>query len=188
MEQAELRPVSSRDKDWWSQMDEGYWQALLEQGEVAAEVVAPLDPHEILSTLDLETNTAPAARAHELDEEGDGDQGWQRAQEAMDTGESFTLEVTGANRGGLLVEWNGLQGFVPASHLCEAPRQQDPRQRISDLARHIGNQVTVRIIEVDPQQLRLVFSERAAQSSFRAPATILNNLTPGDVREGASPT
>ncbi|HSJ55432.1 MAG TPA: S1 RNA-binding domain-containing protein [Anaerolineae bacterium] len=186
MEQAELRLVPSRDKDWWSQIDEGYWQALLEQGEVAAEVVAPLDPHEILSTLDLETNGGPAIRFHELDEErdADADQGWERAQQAMDRGESFTLEVTGANRGGLLVDWNGLQGFIPASHLSEAPRQMDPRQRISELARHIGGQVAVRIIEVDPQQARLVFSERAAQSSFRAPATILNNLAPGDVCEG----
>ncbi|RPI55831.1 MAG: S1 RNA-binding domain-containing protein [Chloroflexi bacterium] len=186
MEQAELRLVPSRDRDWWSQIDEGHWQALLEQGEVAAEVVAPVDPHEILSTLDLETNAGPANRFHELDEEGEADaeQGWERAQQAMDRGESFTLEVTGANRGGLLVDWNGLQGFIPASHLCEAPRQMDPRQRISELARHIGGQMAVRIIEVEPQQSRLVFSERAAQSSFRAPATVLNNLVPGDVCEG----
>jgi small subunit ribosomal protein S1 len=186
MEQAELRPVSLQEKDWWSQMDEGYWQAILEQGEVAAEVVAPLDPHEILSSLDLETNVGPANRFHEPDEEGEGgtDQCWEKAQEAMDGGASFTLEVTGANRGGLLVDWNGLQGFIPASHLCEAPRQQDPRQRISELARHIGAQMSVRIIEVDPQQSRLVFSERAAQSSFRAPATVLSNIVPGDIREG----
>jgi small subunit ribosomal protein S1 len=186
MEQAELRLVPSQDKHWWNQIDEGHWQALLEQGEAASEVVAPLDPHEILSTLDLETNAGSANRFHPLDPEGevDADKGWERAQQAMDSGESFNLEVTGANRGGLLVEWNGLQGFIPASHLCEAPRQQDPRQRISELARHVGVQVAARIIEVDPQQSRLVFSERAAQSSFRAPATVLSGLMPGDVCEG----
>ncbi len=186
MEQAELQPVPSRDKRWWSQIDEGYWQALLEQGEVATEVVAPLDPHEILSTLDMETNAGPPHRCHEVDEEGevDSEQDWQRAQQAMDSGESFTLEVTGANRGGLLVDWNGLQGFIPASHLCEAPRQQDPRQRMSELARYVGLRLSARIIEVDAQQSRLVFSERAAQSSFRAPATILNSLMPGDICEG----
>lgn len=186
MEQTELRPVPSQDKEWWSRIDEGYWRALIEQGEVAAESVAPLDPHEILSTLDMEGNAGPVNRIHELDEEGEAaaDQGWERAQQAMDRGESFVLEVTGANRGGLLVDWNGLQGFIPASHLCEAPRQQDPRQRISDLAKYVGAQVAARIIEVDPQQARLVFSERAAQSSFRAPATILSNLVPGDVCEG----
>jgi small subunit ribosomal protein S1 len=186
MEQTELRPVSSQDKEWWSRIDEGYWRALIEQGEVAAESVAPLDPHEILSTLDMEGDAGPVNRSHELDEEGEAaaDQGWERAQQAMARGESFVLEVTGANRGGLLVDWNGLQGFIPASHLCEAPRQQDPRQRISDLAKYVGAQVAARIIEVDPQQSRLVFSERAAQSSFRAPATILSNLVPGDICEG----
>jgi len=186
MDQAELRLVPSHDKDWWSHIDESYWRALLEQGEVAAEVVAPLDPHEILSTLDLETNGGSANRFHELAEEGEAgaEEGWESAQQAMDRGESFTLEVTGANRGGLLVDWNGLQGFIPASHLCEAPRQLDPRQRVAELARHIGARVEARIIEVDPPQARLVFSERAAQSSFRAPATILNNLAPGDVCDG----
>jgi small subunit ribosomal protein S1 len=137
--------------------------------------------------LDLETNAGQANRLHEVDEDGqvDAEQAWERAQEAMDRGETFALEVTGANRGGLLVEWNGLQGFIPASHLCEAPRQQDPRQRITELARYVGLQVRARIIEVDPQQSRLVFSERAAQSSFRAPATILSSLAPGDVCEGS---
>ena len=167
-------------------MDEGHWQALLEQGEIAAEVVAPLDPHEILSSLDMETNAAPASRSHDFEEEGevDAEGGWERAQQAMDSGESFTLLVTGANRVGLLVEWQGLQGFIPASHLCEALRQQDPRQRIAELSRYTGAQLAARIIEVDPQQSRLVFSERAAQTSFRAPSTILSSLGPGDICDG----
>ena len=155
-------------------MDEGHWQALLEQGEIAAEVVAPLDPHEILSSLDMETNAAPASRSHDFEEEGevDAEGGWERAQQAMDSGESFTLLVTGANRGGLLVEWQGLQGFIPASHLCEALRQQDPRQRIAELSRYTGAQLAARIIEVDPQQSRLVFRHswrKSVQKSWEGP-------------------
>jgi small subunit ribosomal protein S1 len=102
----------------------------------------------------------------------------------MDRGENFALIVSGANRGGLLMDWNGLQGFVPASHLIEIPHNQDPRQRIGELAQHIGQSKTVRLIEVDPLQNRLVFSERAALSDFCSPAKILSSLRPDDVCKG----
>jgi small subunit ribosomal protein S1 len=88
------------------------------------------------------------------------------------------------NRGGLLVDWNGLQGFVPASHLKQMPLDRDPHERIAELAQRIGDSLTLRLIEVDPEQDRLVFSERAAESEFRSPAVILANLQPGDICQG----
>ena len=185
-EAAELRPVASNNKEWWTGFDESYWQALLEQGEVAPETVPPLDPHQVFAVLDLETNCAPPGSevSPDPEREGDTERDWERAQRAMESGESFTLEISGANRGGLLVEWNGIQGFVPASHLREAPRSQDPRERMVELSRHVGQPIAVRLIEVDPQQSRLVFSERAALTGFRSPAVILSNLAPGDACEG----
>jgi small subunit ribosomal protein S1 len=173
------------DSEWWTCLDEGYWQALLEQGETAPATVPPAEPQETFRFLDTELAVADTG-AQDAQGESDGPisgHGWQAAQLAMDQGESFTLTVSGANRGGLLVSWNGLQGFIPASHLTEMPAQHNPRERVGELARYIGESVTVRLIEVDPSQNRLVFSERAAGARM-APSAILSSLRPGDVRQG----
>jgi small subunit ribosomal protein S1 len=118
----------------------------------------------------------------------DGDKGqldhWQVAQVALDRGEVFKLRVCGANRGGLLVEWNGLQGFLPASHLKETARLNGQLDREAELSRRIGDFMAVRLIEVDPQQSQLVFSERAATQRQDSPSDILSKLQPGDVCQG----
>jgi len=178
-----LRLVPPDDKEWWTILEEGYWRALLAQGESPSETVPPADPQEIFQVLDIETNSGTDLIAH-VDAAGDSEQEWEVAIQAMEGGESFHLTVSGANRGGLLVDWNGLQGFVPASHLKEIPRSRDSQQRMGELARYIGQSLTVRLIEVDVEQTRLVFSERAALSDFRSPAVVLNSLEPGDVLRG----
>jgi small subunit ribosomal protein S1 len=102
----------------------------------------------------------------------------------MENGELFSLTISGANRGGLLVEWNGLQGFVPASHLKVTLRNMDQHERTSELASRIGDSLTVRMIEVDAEQKRLVFSERAAWSETRPSSPALSRLHPGQVCHG----
>jgi small subunit ribosomal protein S1 len=173
------------DWAWWTTLDEGYWQALLEQGEIAPAAVPPAEPQETFRF--LETELSPASAGGQATA-GDGngpasEHGWPAAQIAMDRGESFALVVCGANRGGLLVDWNGLQGFIPASHLAEMPSHHDPRERTEELGRYIGETLSVRMIEVDPQQNRLVFSERATTTP-RAPAAVLSSLHPGDTCRG----
>ena len=177
--------IPADDVEWWTSPDEGYWQALLEQGELAPIATPPADPAEAFRFLDAELSlVAGSGRAPSGDGDGpDAGHGWREARLAMDQGEAFTLAVCGANRGGLLVNWNGLQGFIPASHLTDMPSQDGPRERIEKLAGYIGNSLKVRMIEVDPDQNRLVFSERAALATL-APAVVLNSLGPGDVRQG----
>jgi small subunit ribosomal protein S1 len=179
------RQISLDNREWWSSLDEGYWQALLAQGEVAPVVVPPADPQEVFQILNIELQAAFPERQPVADERRDSDsgQGWNLAQLALERGEVFSLKVLGANRGGLRVEWNGLPGFIPASHLKEMPHGQDPHDREADLVRHIGESMAVRLIEVDPQQNRLVFSERATMSD-RAPSALLHELRPGQVRRG----
>ena len=179
------RQISLDNREWWSSLDEGYWQALLAQGEIAPEVAPPADPQETFHILDLELQAVLPARQRIPDEErhSDSEQGWSLAQTALEQRESFRLKVSGANRGGLRVDWNGLPGFIPASHLKEMPRGQDPHERAAELVRHVGESLMVRLIEVDPQQNRLVFSERAAVSD-QAPSAIRHNLRPGQVRRG----
>jgi small subunit ribosomal protein S1 len=174
------------DRGWWTWPDEGYWRALLAQGEIAPESAPPADYQEIFDALGVEPEVeVRAERGVTRGGNGPDEQfSWHHAQRCLDGGKVFDLRVCGANRGGLLVDWNGSQGFVPASHLKEMPAVRDPQERISDLAQRIGDSVTVRLIEVDESQNRLVFSERAALSDFRPPASILDSLQPGDVCQG----
>lgn len=180
MEKAvELRAIPEDDREWWTAREEEYWQSLLEHGQAVSEPAPPADPQEIFSALGLEEEHRPAVVSAAT-----GDSKWQLAQQALERGELFSLWVSGANRGGLLVEWNGLQGFVPASQLQEMPHAVDPDERTSELARRIGERLTVCLIEVDEGQNRLVFSERATAPGFQSPTAIWNSLRPGEVRFG----
>jgi len=172
---------------WWILPDESYWHALLEQGEIVPEPVAPANSHDSFAPVVVESEPEmPACCSAPVDsEQMDSGNRWQAAQQALDKGEPVRIQVVGSNRGGLLVAWNGLQGFVPASHLTEMPRGRDPQDRMSELTRRLGDCLTVRLIEVDEQQNRLVFSERAASSDPESPADVLSKLRVGDVCRGA---
>jgi small subunit ribosomal protein S1 len=178
--------ASVEDPGWWTELDEGYWQALLTQGEIAPAGAPPADYREMFEALQAESGSGMSSRLS-LPDRGNGrdsESTWQYAQDCLEQGVRFSLKVSGANRGGVLVEWKNLQGFVPASHLHDMPHDSDPRTRVAELARRIGDSLTVRLIEVDRRQNRLVFSERAAQSDFQSPASILDSLQPGDVCQG----
>jgi small subunit ribosomal protein S1 len=185
-DRSDSQEIPPHDREWWTSLDEEYWQALMEHGENPPEAVPPAPAQEMFQLLGLETGTrtsttGPATPGDTAPQSGGK---WQTAQLALDQGDLFCLRVAGANRGGLLVEWDGLQGFVPASHLVDMPRYQDPHERMSSLADRIGEALTLRMIEVDVGQQRLVFSERAATSGSGSTLSLLNTLRPGDVCQG----
>jgi small subunit ribosomal protein S1 len=99
-------------------------------------------------------------------------------------GKLIDLPVEGYNRGGLLVRWDGIVGFVPASQLCDGLRYGDERGRLNDLAARVGNVLSLRVIEVDAHQNRLIFSERAARHIEEPNLRILADLNAGDVCHG----
>ena len=167
------------DGYWQQPLDEDYWAALLEQGEAIPSAALAVDQQGQAAE---PPSTGPARAEGNTPDDGNV---WSAAQLAMEKGELFSLTISGANRGGLLVEWNGLQGFVPASHLKAMLRNMDQLERTSELAGRVGDSLTVRLIEVDPEQRRLVFSERAAWSETRAASSVLNRLCPGQVCRGA---
>jgi small subunit ribosomal protein S1 len=169
------------DSYWQRSLDEDYWAALLEQGEIVPPAAMATDHQGSAEPAAEPPPAGPAPAAGNAP--GDGN-AWSTAQLAMEKGELFSLIISGANRGGLLVEWNGLQGFVPASHLKVILRNMDQHERASELASRVGDSLTVRLIEVDPEQKRLVFSERAAWSETQASASVLSRLCPGQVCRG----
>jgi small subunit ribosomal protein S1 len=177
------RQVPAKDTAWWRAPGEDYWQAVFSQGEIVPEPVLPADPQDILYPFILESEAGsplpgPAEAAQPVEYY------WPVAHQALEQGELFSLPVVGSNRGGLLVRWNGLEGFVPASHLKELPRSRGTQDRATDLALRTGDLLTVRLIEVDEVQGRLVFSERAALAGPNAGVDLLNTLRPGDVCRG----
>lgn len=93
------------------------------------------------------------------------------------------LTVTGHNRGGLLVEGNGLFGFVPFSHLIDLAGKDNP-DRSHDLEPYIGRTLHLKVIECVPEDGRVVFSERAAQTEPGKRAELFHSLHAGQTVRG----
>lgn len=108
---------------------------------------------------------------------------WEKARELLKSEEAVEINVTDFNKGGLLVRWRRLEGFIPSSHLTSTDLSLERREAMAQL---IGNQLNVKVIEVDQDRRRLIFSEREAQREWRAKqkARLLNELSEGDVVDG----
>ena len=108
---------------------------------------------------------------------------WERAHELLKSEDVDRVRVTGNNRGGILVKWRRLEGFIPSSHLTSASPSSDRREAWNEL---MGDELVVKVIEVDQDRRRLIFSEREAQREWRAQqkARLLAELAEGDVVKG----
>lgn len=113
-------------------------------------------------------------------------QDWQRAEEMLESGEIGTYEVIGYNKGGLLVRFGHLRGFIPASHVVGLPRNLSEEERNKRLAEMIGQVIPAKVIEVDRRRRRLVLSQRLAEREYRAQrkAELFERLKPGDIVTG----
>lgn len=111
---------------------------------------------------------------------------WNKARELVETEEVVEVTVTGHNRGGVLVRWNMLEGFIPSSHMVTVGAGLQGNERRDTLNQLIGQKLHVKVIEVDQDRRRLIFSEREAQREWRAQqkARLLNELREGDVVKG----
>ena len=108
---------------------------------------------------------------------------WEKARELLETEEVEPVEVVGHNRGGILVRWNRLEGFIPSSHLVSMNLSGERREAWDELR---GRELRVKVIEVDQDRRRLIFSEREAQKEWRAQqkARLLAELSEGDIVSG----
>lgn len=112
---------------------------------------------------------------------------WNRARELLESGEVWHGEVVDYNRGGLLVQFEHLRGFVPASHLWRKfEKNASPDQREASFEVHIGKEIQFKVIEVNRNRRRLVLSERLAQQHLREHnrERLLNELVEGQVVQG----
>ena len=109
---------------------------------------------------------------------------WDQVKDLYMRDQIIDLTVTGHNRGGLLVEGNGLYGFVPFSHLTELAGKTENGDRDQDLLSYVGQSLRLKIIECVPEDGRVVFSERAAQSESGKRAKLFQSLQPGQHVQG----
>jgi len=111
---------------------------------------------------------------------------WGEAEEKMKNKEELELPVKDANKGGLLIEWQGIMGFLPASQLKTEhyPRVEDgDKEKILDeLNKLVGQKLAVSIIGVEPGENKLIFSEKGPESKEKK--RIIDNYEVGDTMEG----
>ncbi|MCZ7674017.1 MAG: S1 RNA-binding domain-containing protein [Chloroflexi bacterium] len=85
-------------------------------------------------------------------------QDWIEAEALMKSGEVVEEEVIGYNKGGAIIPYGRLRGFIPASHLTDPTPGMSDRKRQQRLAKLRGEKLPVKIIEADRRRCRLVFS------------------------------
>jgi small subunit ribosomal protein S1 len=96
-------------------------------------------------------------------------QAWDSIAEMQDSKQSVQVKVTGVNKGGVTVEFQGARGFIPRSHLLE-------KDNLDGL---VGQNLTASFLEVDPEAKKLVLSQREATRSAS-----FNQLELGQLIEG----
>ena len=111
---------------------------------------------------------------------------WKRFVDIHDNKESIHVKVTDANKGGLLVEVDGVKGFLPVSQLAPKhyPRVNgaDSAKILGRLNKLIGKEILVRVINVDNDTKKLILSEKAAYNEQRKEA--LKSVEIGSVVTG----
>lgn len=166
-------------------LDEGYWQALLE--DVESETDAPgrrppmdkgVDSPDLLQTPRMARRWG-ASPLPLPDDTAD----WEHADVVLNSGESFPAIISGYNRGGLLADFGHIQAFLPASHLLCPPQVVEGDERMAALAARVGDTLTVRVAEIERDRRRLILSERLVGANGRA-AEILLALKPGQICSG----
>ena len=113
-----------------------------------------------------------------------GEQGWHELQRRFDENEVFDARVTGSNKGGLLVNVEGVNAFVPLSQIVEITGDRD--QAIAQLAEYEGRSLRFKVIEINRRRNRVILSERAAVQEWRAEQKdrLLEELQEGEIRSG----
>ena len=107
---------------------------------------------------------------------------WLSAQRLLKSEEVVEAEVVDSNRGGVLVSFGHLRGFVPNSHLDSVPRGMRGKRLRETKSKLIGQTLSLLVIEVKQRRRRLVLSERLANNRRRQ--ELLEELTKGEVRTG----
>lgn len=107
---------------------------------------------------------------------------WTEAEEAIRDKKVFDLTVQEANKGGLMLQWQGIPGFLPASQLKTEhyPRvgDGDKDKILDELRKLVGQKISVALIAANAKEGKLIFSEKDPDSSEKE--KIIDKYTLGD--------
>ncbi|MCH8847564.1 MAG: S1 RNA-binding domain-containing protein [Chloroflexi bacterium] len=111
-----------------------------------------------------------------------GEEAWVILEALAEKGGTVTGKITGYNRGGAVVDVDGVQAFVPLSQTIVPPGEDHE----TALAARIGEVITLKVLEVNRRRNRAVLSERAAVREQREGLKdkLLEELKEGEVRSG----
>lgn len=111
---------------------------------------------------------------------------WREAEELQKNKTPINVPIMGANKGGLILEWKGIQGFLPASQLKTEhyPRIQDgDKDKIEEkLKELIGQKIKSIIIAVNQKEKKLIFSEKGTEAEEIK--ELISKYKIGDIIEG----
>jgi len=113
-----------------------------------------------------------------------GEEGWEILAGRLESGEIFSAEIVGHNRGGVLASVEGVNAFIPLSQI-DSIRRDNP-EAANSLATLVGKEVRLKVIELNRRKNRAILSERAAMTEWRREQKerILEELQEGQIREG----
>ncbi len=114
---------------------------------------------------------------------------WADAESAVKNATVLSLEVKEANKGGLIIDWQGIQGFLPASQLSAEnyPRVSDGDKDkiLTALNELVGQHLSLVMITADPKEHKLIFSEKGLQEKEEKEEKVnkydVGNIVKGEV-------
>jgi small subunit ribosomal protein S1 len=138
-------------------------------------MVFVVNPHDHTGNVILSVNRA----LEEMD--------WQRAEQYRQSQDVYETRVAGYNKGGLIVRFGRLRGFVPQSQMSADRRRETAGETPEDRWGSMVNQpIVVKVMEVDRSRNRLILSERSAarESREKRKEALIGQLQVGEVRTG----
>lgn len=141
----------------------------LKQGGTVSAKIADLENDDGLTELSL------AGAYHQKN--------WQQLKELKEKDEAISVKIIGANSGGLVANLSEVKAFLPVSQLSSEhyPRieDNDKNKILAELRKFVGQELKVKILDVNPRTDKLIISERGAVE--QSAKELLNQYKVGDV-------
>jgi len=153
--------------------DDGWWESVLQDEDRKSVAQARVTSKPV--------EESALAKSDKNDKQDKVD--WERARTIYEKDQIVTLDVTSYNKGGLLVEGQDMQGFVPYSHLLDMSEHREA-ERDNILSGYVGRALSLKIIECVPEDGRLVYSERAARAEVGCRNRLFTSLESGQCVPG----
>jgi len=156
-----------------------------EMQSLGSNAESQLQPNDKVMVFIVHPETADGQIVLSLDK-ARGEQGWLTLQDRFESGETFDAEVSGFNKGGLLVNVEGVNAFVPLSQVVGVKPDRNREDGDSGLSEVVGKSLRLKVIEINRRRNRVILSERAALQEWRMQQKerLIEELHEGDIRRG----